>query len=87
LTELLKQAQYSPFTFEKQAVSIWMGVNGKLDDIPTADIHRFETEVHDYISEKSDVFDEIRKTEDFSDETAKKVGELIDEYKKTFLGA
>ena len=35
LTELLKQAQFSPLPFEEQTVSIFAGTNGYLDGIPT----------------------------------------------------
>jgi F-type H+-transporting ATPase subunit alpha len=34
LTELLKQAQFSPLSFEEQTVSIFAGTNGYLDSIP-----------------------------------------------------
>jgi hypothetical protein len=34
LTELLKQAQFSPLPFEEQTVSIFAGTNGYLDAIP-----------------------------------------------------
>ncbi|MCW2697755.1 MAG: atpA, partial [Modestobacter sp.] len=54
LTELLKQPQYSPFPVEKQVVSIWAGTNGKLDEVPVADILRFEAEFHDYLDRSGD---------------------------------
>ncbi|MGH3678880.1 MAG: F0F1 ATP synthase subunit alpha [Natronosporangium sp.] len=44
LVELLKQLNYSPVPVEEQVVSVWAGTEGKLDDIPVADISRFETE-------------------------------------------
>ena len=34
--------QYSPFPVEEQVVSIWLGTSGKLDDVPVADVRRFE---------------------------------------------
>src|SRR5207342_2400678 len=49
LVELLKQPQYSPFPFEEQAVSIWTGTSGRLDDVPVADIQRFEKEFLDHV--------------------------------------
>jgi len=45
LVELLKQPQYQPFPVERQIVSIWAGTNGYLDDVPVADVRRFETEL------------------------------------------
>ena len=43
LTELLKQPQYSPMPIEEQVVSIFAGVNGFLDKVPTDAVTRFES--------------------------------------------
>ncbi len=42
LTELLKQAQFSPLRIEEQVVSIYAGVNGYLDTLPVSAVRRFE---------------------------------------------
>ena len=34
LVELLKQPNYTPYPVEEQVVSVWMGTEGKIDDIP-----------------------------------------------------
>jgi F-type H+-transporting ATPase subunit alpha len=44
LINLLKQAQYSPIPMEEQVVSIFMGVRGYLDSLPSQDIARFVQE-------------------------------------------
>src|SRR5215207_8552309 len=49
LVELLKQPNYSPYPVEEQVVSIWAGTEGKLDDIPIAEVRRFETEFLQYL--------------------------------------
>src|SRR5215831_3149041 len=49
LTELLKQNLNSPMPVEEQVVSIFAGTGGYLDDIPVADVKRFETELHEYV--------------------------------------
>ena len=49
LVELLKQPQYRPFPMSEQAVSIWAGTTGKLDEVPVVDIRRFEAEFLDYL--------------------------------------
>src|SRR5690606_18033984 len=38
LVELLKQPQHAPMPVEEEVVSVWAGTEGKLDDIPVADI-------------------------------------------------
>src|SRR5690242_19922245 len=49
LVELLKQPQYAPFPVEEQVVSVWAGTNGRMDDVPVADIRRFEKELIDFV--------------------------------------
>ncbi len=49
LVELLKQPNYSPYPVEEQAVSIWAGIEGKLDDIPVGDVRRFEAEFLEHL--------------------------------------
>src|ERR1051326_7310912 len=45
LVEILKQVNNSPVPAAEQTVAIWAGTNGKLDDIPVADVRRFEAEL------------------------------------------
>jgi F-type H+-transporting ATPase subunit alpha len=45
LTELLKQAQYSPLAVEEQVCVIYAGTRGYLDGVPTAAVSRFEAEL------------------------------------------
>src|SRR3546814_8403189 len=42
LTELLKQAQFSPMPFEEQTVSIFAGTSGYIDDVPVDAVTRYE---------------------------------------------
>jgi F-type H+/Na+-transporting ATPase subunit alpha len=42
LVELLKQTNNSPVPPEEETVAIWAGTAGKLDDVPVADVGRFE---------------------------------------------
>ncbi len=41
LTEMLKQAQYSPLAIEDQVIAIFIGVRGYLDKLKTRDVNRF----------------------------------------------
>ena len=49
MVELLKQDQYQPMPVEKQIAMIFLGVNGYLDEIPTAQIGRLQTEYLAYL--------------------------------------
>lgn len=42
LTELLKQSQYSPMFYDKQLLSIFLGVYGFTDDLPVSSVLDFE---------------------------------------------
>jgi F-type H+-transporting ATPase subunit alpha len=85
LTELLKQAQYSPFPVERQVVSVWAGTTGELDEVPVEDVRRFETEFLDYLqSTHKGILDAIRETNDLSDDTVTALKDAVTEFKKGF---
>lgn len=85
LTELLKQAQYSPLTMEEQVVSLFAGVNGYLDGIPTTDVTRFEEQ---YLAEmrakNADVLTTIRDEQKLSDDTIAKLKAILETFSKAF---
>ena len=88
LTELLKQPQYSPLPVEEQVVSIYAGVNGYLDDIPTGDVTRFEQGfISEMKSSHADVLNTIRDEQAVSDDTEAKLKGVLDTYAKNFTPA
>ncbi|MEV0997739.1 F0F1 ATP synthase subunit alpha [Nonomuraea sp. NPDC050202] len=85
LVELLKQAQYSPFSLEREVASIWAGTTGELDEVPIEDVRRFEGEFLDYIqSSHKGIFDTIRETRELTDDTVTALKDAITEFKKGF---
>ena len=85
LTELLKQPQYSPMPVEEQVVAIYAGVRGHLDGIDVADVNRFEAQLLDNIrSNHADLLAAIRDTGELSEETDKKLDEIISAFAKAF---
>ncbi|MGB9664248.1 MAG: F0F1 ATP synthase subunit alpha [Ignavibacteria bacterium] len=85
LVELLKQDQYKPMPVEKQVVSIFYGTSGYLDQIPVADVRRFEQEILEYIELKhNDILTEILVTKDLSDKLIERLKQIGDEFLKTF---
>jgi F-type H+/Na+-transporting ATPase subunit alpha len=85
LVELLKQAQYSPFPVEQEVVSIWAGTTGQLDEVPVADVRRFEREFLEYLRlQHKGILDEIAQTKQLSDETAESLKQAITDFKKSF---
>src|SRR2546429_5643198 len=49
LTEILKQDQYVPLSIEKQVLSILVATSGAIDNIPVAEVRRFEKEFLQYV--------------------------------------
>src|SRR5512143_3672509 len=85
LVELLKQPQYSPFSVERQVVSIWAGTTGNLDDVPVGDIRRFESQFLDYVGrEHPGVYDAIVQTGRLEDDTVELLQKAIDTFKQQF---
>lgn len=85
MVELLKQGQYSPYSLERQIVSIWAGTTGKLDSVAVADIRRFESELLDFIGrEHKDVYSVISETRELSDDTVAKLDAIVTSFKGMF---
>ncbi|MEU8119570.1 F0F1 ATP synthase subunit alpha [Spirillospora sp. NPDC049024] len=85
LVELLKQPQGSPFPVEQEVVSVWAGTSGELDDVPVADIRRFEREFLDYMErEEGGLLTSIRETGKLSDDGLTALKNAITEFKRGF---
>ena len=85
LTEVLKQGQFVPYPVEEQVISIYAGVNGYLDKIPTESVGRFEQSLLDDIrANGADILETIRLEKDISDETDKKIKAFLDRFSKAF---
>src|SRR6187397_2321811 len=85
LTELLKQAQFSPMPFEEQVVSIFAGTNGYLDSVPTNRVNEYEAAMLSYVrKEHGEVLTLIRDTREFGDEAKDKTVAEIDGFAKNF---
>uniref|UniRef100_UPI00286BA2DA F0F1 ATP synthase subunit alpha n=1 Tax=Novosphingobium sp. TaxID=1874826 RepID=UPI00286BA2DA len=85
LTELLKQAQFSPLPFEEQTVSIFAGTNGFLDSIPTGDVVRYEAEMLSFMREShADALKLILDSRDFGDEAKKATVAGLEAFGKQF---
>jgi F-type H+-transporting ATPase subunit alpha len=85
MVELLKQGQYSPYSVERMAASIWAGTTGKMDSIPVADIRRFESEFLDFIArERASIFEVISATRELTDDTVAALEEAVTAFKAQF---
>lgn len=85
MVELLKQGQYSPYSIERQVVSIWAGTSGNMDSIAVPDIRRFEREFLDYVAlSHPTIFEVISTTGELSEDTIAALQKAIDSFKSQF---
>src|SRR5450432_1866070 len=86
LTELLKQAQFSPLAVEEQVVSIFAGVRGYLDKIEVGAIGRFETSLLAELHAKApDILTSIRETRELTAENEEKLKSFVEGFARTFV--
>ena len=85
LTELLKQAQFSPMPVEEQVVSIFAGVRGYLDTVDVGNIMRFEAEFLRHMrSQHADVVSDIRDKKEITKDNEVKLKGILDAFTKAF---
>jgi F-type H+-transporting ATPase subunit alpha len=84
ITELLKQPQYSPVSFEHEVAILFAAVNGFLDDVPVEKVRAFETQLFEFMdSRKPEINDEIKEKMILSGELEEKMKAAIGEFKQT----
>ncbi len=86
LTELLKQNDREPASFEKEVVALYAGINGYLDDVPKDRIKEFEAKFIDFLEKmgKEKVLGAIEKSNEISEETEKNLKSALEEFKRIF---
>jgi F-type H+-transporting ATPase subunit alpha len=85
LVELLKQGQYVPMAVEKQVASIFTGTNGYLDELPLAEVQRFETEFLEMMELKyANVLDAIAATKDIAKDLEANLHAIVKEFVQKF---
>ncbi len=83
--EILKQGVNQPMPVEKQVISIFAAVKGHLDEIPVADILRFEKEFLAFLdSNHAEIAASIRDTKDLVADNEKALVDAINKFKRSF---
>jgi F-type H+-transporting ATPase subunit alpha len=80
----LNQPQYDPWALEEQVAAIFAGNEGFLDDIPTDEVQRFQTELREHLRTEGSIYQEIGETKQFPDELQEKLRAEIEKFAKTF---
>jgi F-type H+-transporting ATPase subunit alpha len=85
IVEIFKQAQYLPYEVVDQAISIYSVDNGFMDDVPVSKVSEFESAFLQYMREqKTDLYNNIKETNDLSKDAMEGIKVAIEAFKKTF---
>jgi F-type H+-transporting ATPase subunit alpha len=80
----LNQPQYAPWPLEEQVVAIFAGIHGYLDDVPPAQVPRFQEELREFLRAEETIYASIRDARDFPDDAQEAARAQIEKFKGTF---
>jgi F-type H+-transporting ATPase subunit alpha len=85
MVELLKQPQFQPMAVEQQVIVIFAGQSGAIDDLPIADVRRFEAGLLEFVADKyPEIAETIRLSSALTDETQATLKKAIADFKAGF---
>lgn len=85
LVEILKQKQYSPMPVEQQVAIIYATTKGYLDELPVSSVKKYEADLLTQLtSMNQDILTEIAEKKVMSDETEKKLNDVLKEFTERF---
>ena len=85
LVETLNQPQFVPWPVQDQVQIIFAATQGYLDDIPVAQVSRFNGLLRDYLSKHHpEIGDKIAETKDLSSETEGYLRTAVETFKETW---
>jgi F-type H+/Na+-transporting ATPase subunit alpha len=86
LTELLKQPQFHPLTWQKMVLILFAGTQGYLDDLKVNQIRAFEDGLYPYFdSAQQSLMDELTQKKSIDDDLRNKLHAALKEYKANFV--
>ncbi|MBV5321796.1 MAG: F0F1 ATP synthase subunit alpha [Sulfuricurvum sp.] len=86
MVEVLKQPPYSPLGAEKQALVIFAGNEGYLDDISADSVVKFEADLYPFVEASyPQILESIRSTSKIDDDTMALMKKALEEFKSTFV--
>jgi len=85
LTELLKQPQFQPLTWQQQVVALFAGTQGYLDEFEIKDIRAFEVGLYKYFeSAQTPLIEDLTKKKALDDDLRGKLHAALKEYAANF---
>ncbi|MGI4752658.1 MAG: F0F1 ATP synthase subunit alpha, partial [Janthinobacterium lividum] len=86
LVEILKQAQYHPFSVEEQIISIYAGTKKYLINIPIERIKEFEEKMLSEIKQnQKDILESIKSEKRITEENEQKLKTFLENFVKDFV--
>ncbi|MBE1484791.1 F0F1 ATP synthase subunit alpha [Plantactinospora soyae] len=86
LVELLKQTNYAPLPVHEQVVAVWIGTEGKLDDIAIGEVRRFENEFLEFLRHQYKPTLQSIADNNWDDDIVNALNEAVERFKQMFLG-
>jgi len=85
LTELLKQPQFHPLTWQQQAIVLFAGTQGYLDDLKINQIRSFEDGLHKYFeTAQTALMNDLTQKKQLDDDIKNRLHAAMKEYKENF---
>jgi F-type H+-transporting ATPase subunit alpha len=85
LVEILKQPQFQPQPVERQVLIVYAATNGYIDTLPPESMHRYESELFDYVESKHpEALKALREKRELSNEVKAQLNAVLDEFKGRF---
>jgi F-type H+-transporting ATPase subunit alpha len=85
LMRLLRQGQYEPYRISKTIFTVFAGNQGFTDDVPVAQIQRYEAELMEYLDLKySALMDEMESKQKLDDDLMGRMKQALTDFGKAF---
>jgi F-type H+-transporting ATPase subunit alpha len=85
LTELLKQPQFQPLTWQQMTLILFAGTQGYLDQFQVSDVRAFEVGLYKYFeSAQTGLMDDLTKKKQIDDDIRSKLHAALKEYSANF---
>ncbi len=85
LTELLKQPQFQPLSWQKMTLILFAGTQGYLDDLKVDRIRAFEEGLYKYFdSAQTQLIDDLTQKKQLDDDIKNRLHAALKEYKENF---
>jgi F-type H+-transporting ATPase subunit alpha len=85
IVELFKQVQYNPLPIEQQAAVLWTMQNGYFDEVPVADLKKFQLQLQDFLATRKEAtLAKIRDKKAIDDDITNDLKAALAEFKQVY---